>query len=55
MDISDAPPLDWRVLNDQTQIAIKDGRVVAIAYTVETRWDRACKATEWDYAIRNDS
>jgi hypothetical protein len=34
MDISEAPPLEWRILNDETQIASKDGRVVAITYTV---------------------
>jgi hypothetical protein len=35
MDISDAPPLQWRILNEQTHVASKGGRVVAIAYTVE--------------------
>lgn len=35
MDISEAPPLDWRILNEQTHVASKDGQVVAIAYTVE--------------------
>jgi hypothetical protein len=34
MDISEAPPLDWQVLNDETQVASKDGTIVAIAYTV---------------------
>jgi hypothetical protein len=28
------PALDWHVLNDETQVASKEGRVVAIAYTV---------------------
>jgi hypothetical protein len=93
MDISDAPPLEWRVLNEETQIASKDGQIVAIAYTVdassadggpslefcwvpiddpglvdvhfgvapgtgsawETRWQRARKATERDYAMRAGS
>ncbi|MEN3283356.1 MAG: hypothetical protein V7607_4496 [Solirubrobacteraceae bacterium] len=91
MEISEAPPLEWRILNDETQIASTDGRVVAIAYTVQasdadgsqwlefcwlpvdepdlvdvhfgvaagtgsawdTRWDRARKATEWEYALRS--
>jgi hypothetical protein len=91
MDISDAPRHEWRILNDETQIASKAGRVVAIAYTVEasdadgrhwlefrwipvddpglvdvhfgvapgtrsawdTRWHRARRATEWDYAMRS--
>lgn len=90
MDISEAPPLDWRILNDRTQIASKDGEIVAITYTVvasvaggeewlefcwvpiddpdlvdvhfgvesgtgsawDSRWARARKATEWDYATR---
>ncbi len=34
MDISEAPPLEWRILNDETQVASKDGRVVAIAYSL---------------------
>jgi hypothetical protein len=33
-DINAAPPLDWLVLNEQAQVASKDGQVVAIAYTV---------------------
>jgi hypothetical protein len=90
IEISEAPPLEWLVLNEQTQVASKDGQVVAIAYTVEasdsrgetwlefcwipvdepdlvevhfgvapgtgsawdTRWERARRATEWDYAMR---
>lgn len=91
MNISEAPQLEWRVLNDETQIASKDGRIVAIAFTVQagsedgrrwlefcwipvdkpdlvdvdfgtgpgagsawdTRWERARKATEWEYAKRS--
>ncbi len=34
MVITEAPPLEWRILNDETQVASKNGRVVAIAYTV---------------------
>ena len=34
MDISEAPPLEWQILNEETQIGCKDGKVVAIAYTV---------------------
>lgn len=34
-DISAAPPLDWRVLNEHTQIASNEGGVVAIAYAVD--------------------
>jgi hypothetical protein len=30
-------PLDWRVLNDQTHTASKNGRLVAVLYTVEAR------------------
>jgi hypothetical protein len=33
-DINAAPALDWTVLNDATQVASKEGHVVAIAYTV---------------------
>jgi hypothetical protein len=33
-DINAAPPLDWHVLNEETQVASKDGQVVAIAYSV---------------------
>lgn len=85
-----APALDWRVLNESTQVASKEGHVVAIAYSVaaaddagqewlefcwipvdaptlvdvhfgvapstgtawDTRWDRARKATEREYARR---
>jgi hypothetical protein len=91
MDIPDSPPLNWRILNDKTHVASKDGRVVAITYTVDAgevngahaiefcwipvdepdlvdvhfgfsegagpawdgRWDRARRATEWDYARRS--
>lgn len=35
MDVTDAPPLDWRILNDETQVASAGGRIVAIAYTVQ--------------------
>lgn len=90
MDVLDAPRLDWRVVKDETQVASKDGQIVAIAYTVQasstdgktwlefcwlpidkpdlvdvhfgvapgagsawdTRWERARKATEWEYARR---
>lgn len=33
--ISDAPALQWRILNEETQIARKDGQLVAIAYTIQ--------------------
>jgi hypothetical protein len=93
MDSSDPPPLDWRILNDETHVASKDGRVVAITYTVDagevngahalefcwipvddphlvdvhfgvsegvgsawdSRWTRARRATEWDYARRSET
>jgi hypothetical protein len=33
-DINAVPSLDWHVLNEETQVASKDGQVVAIAYAV---------------------
>ena len=35
MDTPDHMKLEWRVLNDETQVASTNGRIVAIAYTVE--------------------
>jgi hypothetical protein len=32
MEIRNPPHLDWRVLNSETQLATKDGKLVAIAY-----------------------
>jgi hypothetical protein len=34
LEIGEAAPLRWRVLNDATQVASKGGRIVAIAYSV---------------------
>jgi hypothetical protein len=36
MDISDAPPLDWRILNDETHIASNDGQLTRPAAAVES-------------------
>jgi hypothetical protein len=35
MNMLDAPQLDWRVLNDETQVASKDGQIVVIVFTVQ--------------------
>jgi hypothetical protein len=34
-NISEAPPLEWRILTDETHIAIEDEQVLAIADTVQ--------------------
>jgi hypothetical protein len=47
MDISEAPQLDWRVLNDEAQVASQDGRIVAIAYTVDAGTDDGRKWLEF--------
>lgn len=35
IDPGDAPRFDWRALNDETQVAVHDGRVTGVLYAVK--------------------
>jgi hypothetical protein len=40
IDPADAPRCDWRSLNDETQVACREGHVVGVVYASKARTDR---------------
>jgi hypothetical protein len=53
-DINSAPPLDWHVLNEETQVASKDGQVVAIAFTVTASDEEGRTSLEFSWIPVDD-